>query len=82
MQKYVPTMWTENKAQIKIKKIAPMAVLYKTPLGRNQASKSKFGLNHPLLRYLKLKAINSKFSCFYFLLETLENEKVPKGDQH
>jgi hypothetical protein len=43
-------MWTENEAQIKIKKIAPMAVLYKTPLGRNQASKSKFGPNHPLLR--------------------------------
>jgi hypothetical protein len=30
-------MWTENEAQIKIKKIAPMAVLCKTPLGRNQA---------------------------------------------
>jgi hypothetical protein len=44
-------MWTENEAQIKIKKIASMAVLYKTPLGRNQASKSKFGPNHPLLRY-------------------------------
>jgi hypothetical protein len=44
-------MWTENEAQIKIKKIAPMAVFYKTPLCRNQASKSKFGPNHPLLRY-------------------------------
>ncbi len=35
----------KKKAQIKIKKIAPIAVLYKIPLGRNQASKSKFGPN-------------------------------------
>ncbi len=29
-----------------------MAVLYNAPLGRNQASKSKIGPNHPLLQYL------------------------------
>jgi hypothetical protein len=56
-------MWTENEGQIKIKKIAPMAVLYKTPLGRNQASKSKFGPNYPLLRYLKYWK-NALFSIF------------------
>jgi hypothetical protein len=68
-------MWTENQAQIKIKKIAPMAVLYKTPLGRNQASKSKFGANHPLcfINLLLQEPFIIEASFIYFLKQIFDS---------